>query len=418
MKNRHFTTYSGLPKEMYIIFWARIINCMGSFIYPLLTLILTQKLGMSKSETGNFSALLILTQAPGLLLGGKLVDSIGRKKILIISQLLGSFFYFLCGFAQDHTSILLFIVLASNLFTVAAPAYQAMVADLTTPENRKASFSLLYLGINIGMTISPLLGGLLFKNHLSLLFILDALTTLVSTLIIAVFIKETGNIQRRTKEEKQDDPVKNISSFKVLKALPILTLFIVIMFSYDFTYTQCSFMLPLQFGDLYGGNGALFFSILAALNSFIVIVFTPLLTHLTLKFRPLVVISAGGILYFLAFISFGFVKSLPIFLVAGAIFTFAEIIVTIHSSTIIADYCPSAHLGRINSISMFIKGTASALSPLVMGRVLSMTNYFVSWSSMAAFVLIGAVGILLLNRKSQHTDLSAQCENKALEESS
>jgi len=406
LKSRHFTTYSGLPKEIYILFWARIINCMGSFILPLLTLILTQKLGLSKTETGNFSALLTLTQAPSLLLGGKLVDAIGRKKILITCQVLGSVSYLLCGIVNNHTAMIVFIVIASNLFVAASPAYQAMVADLTAPENRKASFSLLYLGINIGMTISPLLGGLLFQDHLSLLFILDAATTLASSFLIAVFIKETKN-GRQKHTATGGAPADNASVFHVLKAMPILLLFIVFMSIYDFTYTQWNFMLPLQFGDLYNVNGARFFSILTALNSLIVIMFTPLLTHLTMKFRSLVVISGGGVLFFLSFVIFGLAKSLPLFLAAGAIFTFGEIVVTIHSGTFIADHSPSAHLGRINSISMFMQGTARALSPLVMGYVLSMTSYFIAWSSIAAFMLIGATSILLLNKKSQKQSIQA-----------
>jgi len=135
--------------------------------------------------------------------------------------------------------------------------------------------------------------------------------------------------------------------------------------------------------------------------------FTPLLTHLTMKFRSLVVISGGGVLFFLSFVIFGLAKSLPLFLAAGAIFTFGEIVVTIHSGTFIADHSPSAHLGRINSISMFMQGTARALSPLVMGYVLSMTSYFIAWSSIAAFMLIGAASILLLNKKSQKQSIQA-----------
>lgn len=387
---------------------AKVINCMGSFILPLLTLILTQKLGMSKSETGNFSALLMITQIPCLILGGKLTDAIGRKKLIIACEVLGSFFYFLCGITNAHSGMAVFIVIAANLYTAAAPAFDSMVADITTPENRKASFSLLYLGMNIGMTISPLLGGLLFKDHLPILFILDAATTLASAVLLAVFVKETKNRQHQPESlDSTNNYAESVSVFRVLKAAPILLTFIAVMFIYDITYTQWNFMLPLQFGDLYGDNGARFYSIMTALNSLIVITCTPLLTHLTLRFRPLTVIAGGGLLYVFAFASFGLVNSTPLFLAAGGLFTFAEIVVTINMGTFVAGHSSNAHRGRINSVVIFMRGTACALGPLIMGHVISATNYFVTWSIVAAFMLIGAAGMFLLNKKDEKPCIQA-----------
>lgn len=398
----HFTAYRGLPKEIYILFLTRIISCIGSFIIPLLTLILTQKLRMSKTEAGNFSALLILTQAPCLFLGGKLVDTVGRKKILVSCQVLGSLFYIICGITANHTVMLLSIVIASDLLTAGSPAFPAMLADLTTLENRKSSFSLLYLGINIGMAISPIFSGLLFKDYLQLLFILDGATTLTSTLIILLFVRESGEMRPPTDTAAERETAGGSETvLSVLKSAPILFAFILFMFIYHFTYTQWGFMLPLQFGDLYGGNGALFYSYANMLNAAIVVACTPLLTRLTMRFHPLAVISGGGILYFLAFVAFGLVKSVPLFLLAGAIFTFAEIVVTINLGTFISDRSPSAHLGRINSISMFTEGSARALAPLVMGHVLALTDYFVSWLLIAALMLTGAASMLFLCKKEQ-----------------
>lgn len=401
MKNRHYSTYIGLPREIYILFTAKVITCMGSFILPLLTLILAQKMGMSKTDTGNFSSLLILTQAPCLLLGGKLIDSVGRKKVMIPCQMLGSVAYLLCGIIQNHTAMIVLIVIGANLFVAASPAYQVMVADLTTPENRKASFSLLYLGMNVGMTISPLIGGLLFKDHLPLLFILDAVTTLISSFLIAVFVKEGKSARQIADTDGQNNLKQNVSVFKVLNTVPILMLFFLFMFIYDFSYSQWGFMIPLQFGDIYGVNGAHFYSIVAAINSFIVITFTPLVTHLTIKIRPLLVIGCGGILYFIAYVVFGFSKSLPMFIAACVIFTFGEIVVTINLGTYIANHSPSAHLGRINSIFMFVRGAAGALGPLVMGHVLFATNYVFSWLSIAVFVLLGSAGVFCLYKNEK-----------------
>jgi len=263
-----FSAYNGLPKEIYLLFTARIITSIGSFVLPLLTLILSQKLGMSETETGNFAALLILSQGPCLLLGGKLIDAIGQKKMLVFCQTLGALFYFMCGFIKDHTTLLVFIMIAADLFVAASPAYQTMVARLTVPDNRKASYSLLYLGINIGMAVSPLIGGLLFEKHLPLLFILDAVTSLLSTGLIALYIR----LPKENPREDSDPAApaqtgRHVFSVVVLKNTPVLLFFLLFLFVFDFTYIQWSFMLPLQFHELYGSNGARFYSFISIVYS-------------------------------------------------------------------------------------------------------------------------------------------------------
>ncbi|WP_343349012.1 hypothetical protein [Terrisporobacter petrolearius] len=45
--NNLLSTYKGLPREIYILFLGKIVNAMGAFVKPLMSLILTQKLGMS-----------------------------------------------------------------------------------------------------------------------------------------------------------------------------------------------------------------------------------------------------------------------------------------------------------------------------------------------------------------------------------
>lgn len=397
-KKHLFSAYAGLPREIYILFAARIVTCLGSFINPLLTLILTQKLGFSASDAGEFSALLILTQAPSLVVGGKLADRIGRKKLAVVCQMLGSAFFLLCGLNQDGRSMRLLLILASDLYTAATPALEAMTADYSTEENRQASFSLIYLGINIGMSVSPLFAGLLFRDHLALMFLLDAATTFASALILALFVRETGRNGARAAEETEA-PETGGSVFRVLWGLPVLTLAILFQFSFHFTYSQWSFLLPLQLGDYYGDGGAMNYSMMSALNSVIVVFFTPVLTALTLHRRPLRVIALSGVLFGAAYAAYGAVRAMPLFLAAAAVFTFGEILSTVHAQAYLANRTPGRYLGRVNAFALFVRGAGNALGPLAVGRAVVSAGYFYTWLALAAFVLLGAGGILALDGK-------------------
>ncbi|MDY7028907.1 MAG: MFS transporter [Spirochaetota bacterium] len=82
----HFSIYRGLPKGIYVLFVAQIINAVGNLVYPFLTFFLTQRLGYGSATAGMFILILSAAYMPGSLIGGKLADVIGRKKVLVGTQ--------------------------------------------------------------------------------------------------------------------------------------------------------------------------------------------------------------------------------------------------------------------------------------------------------------------------------------------
>ncbi len=400
----YLKVYGGLPREVYIFFIAKVITCMGMLIMPLWTLILTQKIGLSIPQAGLMATIFAITQAPSLMIGGKLIDAIGRKKVLFFCQTLGSLFYIVCACIPMSMLTAIFIVIASDFYAVAQPAIDALLADVTTPENRKASYSLHYFGLNLGYTIAPLLGGLLFQRYLPVLFILDAVTTMFSTLLIVLYVKEPDhkrNLANLSAEHPQSD--RSIPLLKLLWQMRVLLYFLIIMVIYQFCYTQWTFMLPLQMAAIYHDGGARHYSYLVALNAFIVIAFTPLVTALSHKFRPLAVSVVSGLCFFAAFITFGLALRLPLFMVAIFIFTVGEILNAVNLSTFLADQTPPTHRGRVNSLSAFSHGATQALGPLIMGNVVVLTGYFAAWWAVAALMLTGALCMFALNRMHSRT---------------
>ena len=49
-----FNQYRGLRREIYILFFGRIVTNLGSMIWPVMTMILSQKLGLSAAEISYF----------------------------------------------------------------------------------------------------------------------------------------------------------------------------------------------------------------------------------------------------------------------------------------------------------------------------------------------------------------------------
>ena len=169
---------------------------------------------------------------------------------------------------------------------MSTPAYDALNADLTNESNRKSSYSLLYMGVNIGFSIGPIIGGFLYKDYLPLIFIGDALTTVAALLLIVLYIKEP-NRQKEVAVDYEEEQDLKVSTLSVILKRPILILFPLMMLLYQFAYSQWVFTLPIQLGELFQENGARLYGFLGGFNGVIVITFTPILTYLTKKFRTL-----------------------------------------------------------------------------------------------------------------------------------
>lgn len=402
MKNikRLFKPYAGLPKEIYVLFISRIINSIGCFVQPLLALILTNKIGLGKDTAGVYITVLSLLAVPSLIIGGKLVDTLGRKKIIIISQGFGALAIIACGFIKPSILMTYMLMLSSLMYALSSPAYDAMLADLTTPETRKGAYSLLYMGWNLGFSVGPIIGGFLYKNYLSFVFIGDGVTTILSLLLVIYFVSETKgretNIELDEKRELEKDAKGSV--LKVLLSRPILIYFALILLCFQFEYSQWGFTLPIQMGEMFKDMGGAYYGLLSSFNGLIVIIFTPIISTLTHNYKPIRVVAFGGLCYGISFGMLGFTKALGFFFIAIFIMTVGEILVSINSSTFIANHTPASHRGRVSAVLPLIFGAGYTFGPMIMGRFISVYSITKAWLLIGAMGLISAFLMELLER--------------------
>ena len=93
---------------------------------------------------------------------GRLSDHMGRKPLLIVSQL-GTLVGFLI-MAASHTLGLVFIArIIDGLTAGNLSLAQAYIADVTTPEKRARSFGLIGIAFGIGFMVGPGISGLLLR---------------------------------------------------------------------------------------------------------------------------------------------------------------------------------------------------------------------------------------------------------------
>ena len=89
--------YKNLSREIYVLFFGRIVTSMGSLIWPIMTLILKNKLGYSATTIATIDMVLAIIQLPLVMVGGKLADSVNRKKIIVCCDMVTVICYFISG---------------------------------------------------------------------------------------------------------------------------------------------------------------------------------------------------------------------------------------------------------------------------------------------------------------------------------
>lgn len=391
--------YRGLPRSIYVLTFARFVNSIGSFVYPFLTLFLTKKIGLSAGEAGTFAMISAFASIPGNFFGGHISDRIGRKKVLLLFQFLASACFIPCAFLGNSMYIPYLLILASAFGGVAAPVSGAMVTDLTNPDNRKQSFSLLYLGMNLGVAIGTYVAGLLFYDYTMWIFLGDFITTFLSLILVAMLVSESKPTEEEIKEMHEESQEK-AESGSVLSALfkrPLLLGFAIASAILSFVYAQHAFGMPLQLTEIFGEKkGASLFGSLMPINALVVVFCTVTITTLTQKFKPIWNMSIAGILYAIGFGSIYFINSYPLFIASTVVWTIGEIMAVTNSGVYIANHTPITHRGRFNAVIPLITGTGYVTSMKFMGNYIDAYGVRQVWILMFALGLAGAAFMYVL----------------------
>jgi len=399
---RIFDDYKGLPREMYVLFTANVINRFGDFVSPLLALYLTQKLGMDATKTSFIVTLALLSRMPGSLLGGKLADHYGRRTTYLITQSIAGLLLLPCAFKISDYAIITLLI-ASTFFNGAVrPALDALAIDLLPADKRKLGISLMYLGINLGVAIGPALAGLLFKVNLPLFFIVDVLTSIIAVGLVFAFIKESYIRNMIQNDTKTSETKPHLSTWHVLSQNRKLLSFILICSGFSFIYVQTKFSLPLLFGHAFGNNGSALLGTMFSVNAITVLASTSFITYKTKKNATYMNVVMGGGFYAVGFGMYAFVSGYWMYIVATLIWTFGEILMATNIKAYIADRTPVEFRGRISALYLLLKAGMNSLGVLASGWLIPKVGYTQIWLYIlgASIILSAALFIDNKSRKS------------------
>ena len=396
--------FRNLPRPIWALFVVRLVISLGNFVFPFLTLILTAKLGWGADRAGLFLTLVQAAALPGVFLGGKLSDAVGRKRIILACQGAAAALFFICLAVGFAPALPFLIGGASVILSMTWPVMGALVADLAPPESRKDAYALLYWGNNIGFSLGPLAAGFLFHRAPGLMFIGNACVLSASIIIMAKFIPETGKAARASQKPQarpgavEEAPAER--AFKgglltLLRQRPTIILFACLVAVMNFVYGQNGFTLPLFLNEALGARGSEVFGSAMTANGLTVVLCTPLLARLTGALPALCIMAAASLLYGLGFGMLALNPGFLLIMVSTVVWTWGEILSATNLNVFVASKTPSSHRGRVNSLVTVIGNLGSLSAPFISGRIVKASGAAAVWpvagivASVAAVLMLG-----------------------------
>ncbi len=400
--------YRGLRREIYILAFGRTVTNLGSMIWPVMTMILSRKLGFSASEISYFFVASSLIMLPANLIGGKFADRFNKKWLIVVCDSVSILCFLICAVIPLGMGTILLFVFAGLFQSVEHPSYDALFADLSTTKDRERAYSLDYLGGNLGLVLSPTIAGLLFKRFLWLSFLISGISIALSTILIAVLIKDITPVEDTGEEAAYQKKKDGASVFTILRENPLLLLYLLCGALYSAAYGEYGFIMPLDMASVHGDDGAVIFGTVSSLNCITVVLFTPLITRLFAKMRDTGKMLTGRVLVFAGYMVFllllGFI---PGYYLAMLIFTWGEIFSVLAEGPYVSTRIPASHRGRINGFMSVAYTAVRGGVDLAVGQVYDRAGSTWAWTLILAVTLAAIALTLILKAadKKRYTKL-------------
>jgi MFS family permease len=261
-------TVAGLPPTFWWLWAGTLVNRVGAFVLPFLAFYLTDELDLTPAFVGLVLATFGFGSIVATLLGGSLSDRLGRRPVLLFSQVSTAATLVVLGLTTTPVAVLVLCGVLGLTSNTARPAFSAMMTDIVPADDRVRAFSLNYWAINLGFAIAPVLGGLLAKSGYLSLFLVDAATTLVFAVLVFLRVPESHPTLGAPRSSTAGSLVD------VLRDRVFLS-FVLLTFGFAVVFMQHLSSLPVQMGDD-GLTPAQYGTIIALNGALIVIVTVPL----------------------------------------------------------------------------------------------------------------------------------------------
>jgi MFS family permease len=193
-----------LDRRIWILMVGRLLSQIGTgFVLFYSSIFFVNQVGLSATAVGIGLGSESVSGVFGRIFGGSFADSPrwGRRKTLLLSAAISALAELVLTFSYNFPTFLIGNLLMGLGVGLYWPATEAVVADLTTPDQRNEAYALTRLSDSLGLGLGVVLGGLLVAatHQYRALFAIDGISFIVFFAVIYRAIDETLKPDRNAK---------------------------------------------------------------------------------------------------------------------------------------------------------------------------------------------------------------------------
>ncbi|EHO3277021.1 MFS transporter [Listeria innocua] len=397
-------------KELHPNIRARILiqflsKIIGSMIFPFMAIYFSMEI--NSKVVGILLMINVLAQFLAGMYGGHLADIIGRKKLMVAGELLKVFAFLgmvLYNSPVFHSPWITFVMLlligvAQGLIN---PAGEAMLIDVSTPENRSFMYSVSYWANNLSMMIGIIVGGWFFVDYLFPLLVALFIMSFVTAWLTISLISETLKQKAVLKKGSYGlvGMLKNYGQVLHDYRFLLYTIGGIAIMSIEFQRSNYISVrlaedfqaLLVHFGPL-GNitlNGVQIVSVLTAVNTLFIVLFTVPVARFVTKRAQQPIMYVGFTLFAIGFAVCAFANNLAVLLLATAVLSIGELLYVPTRQTILAAIVDDNRRGAY----MAFNGIIFQIGKMI-GSVSLVFAPFIGKYGMATFtILLGVLSIV------------------------
>lgn len=402
--------YAELPRAVHILCLGTLINRAGALVLPFMALYIQEKAGFGKQFATTALGFFGFGSLAASLVGGHLADRIGRRIVMLGSLIGGAVIILIFGSLTTKPSILIGLFAFAFVADMYRPAASAMISDLVEPQRRPHAFGLMYVSINLGFSIGPMIGGIVSEYSFQWLFWGDALTTSIYAAIILFLIRETlpsrtgalsDSSQALAENASSDGPVADDAPEAAGRFDAILhilgngpfVVFCLGMTLIGIVFHQSMSTLPIHLIDL--GFSKRQYGLFIAMNG-VLITFAQLpLTALLTRFNRSIVIVLGAVLTAIGFGATGIAVTSYHFVGTVILWTVGEMMQSPFSQSIVGDLAPVRYRARYFGVFIMSFSSSMMIGPPIGGLILEHFGPKALWTT--CFVVGMTASLLILS---------------------